>query len=272
MVGVGRRDIAALSAWIGRLSPRARLLAAAGLAALAALIAWAVLNAQQEARLLRADPDALTTDAAATRLALGPGRATFRQNCASCHGPSGQGHPSWGVPNLTDKDWLYGEGHVSDIENVVRYGIRAQNSRTWRLADMPAFGRPQPYPREPAIKPLSPGDIGDVMQFLKSLRGAQADGDAAQRGAKIFADRGGCYDCHARDGRGDPAIGAPNLTDDIWLYGDGSDPWIYRSIAFGRGGVCPAWFDRMSPIKIREVALYVFSLSNGGSPPKPSLP
>ena len=122
------------------------------------------------------------------------------------------------------------------------------------------------------MKPLKPRDIDDVMQFLRSLQGLKFDLQAATRGSVIYSDRGGCYVCHARDARGDGAIGAPNLTDAVWLYGDGSKPWIYNSIAYGRAGVCPAWFDRLRPAQIRALSLYVYSLSHGSAQPKPSLP
>jgi cytochrome c oxidase cbb3-type subunit 3 len=271
MVSVSRRDIAVFSAWIGKLSLRARVVAGGGLALSLILIVWALLNARGEARLLRAEPNAIPADAAMTRFAVARGHALYEAHCVSCHGAKGQGHYAMGVPNLTDNDWLYGEGDVSDIETVVQYGIRASNGRTLRLADMPAFAHAQPYAREPAIKPLSPGDIGDVMQFLRLLQELPADPAAATRGEAIFADRGGCYDCHSRDGRGDPAIGAPNLTDAIWLYGDGSAKWIFDTIANGRAGVCPGWSGRLGRAQIREVSLYVYSLSHGRSQPKPSL-
>ena len=271
MAGIGRGDIDAISRLIGRLSVRTRLLSLAGLAVVALLILGAVLTGQQNARLVRLDPDVAPANPALMQFAVERGRGVFKQNCARCHGPEGQGRHDLGAANLTDKDWLYGQGDVSDIETVVLYGIRAPNSRTWKLADMPAFARARPYAREPAIKPLSPGDINDLMQFLRSLQGGQADPAAAARGALIYSDRGGCYDCHTEDGRGNEAIGAPNLADAIWLYGDGSSKWIYDSIAHGRAGVCPAWFDRLSPVQIREVSLYVYSLSHGSSQPKPSL-
>lgn len=272
MVGVSRSDMAAVARWFGGLSARLRVLILAGLVLGAAGLTWAVLGAQQDARLVRADADSLPARPALMHYAVDRGRGLFKSRCASCHGPNGQGRYTLGAANLTDKDWLYGDGQVSDIETVVLYGIRAPNGRTWKLADMPAFGTPRPYAREAAIKPLSPGDIRDVIQFLHSVAGKPADVVAATRGAGLFAGRGGCYDCHAGDARGDPAIGGPNLADDIWLYGDGADKWIFDSIAKGRAGVCPAWAERLSPVKIREVSLYVYSLSHGGAQPKPSLP
>ncbi len=272
MVGVSRRDIAAAARWFGGLSARTRGVILAVLAVAALGLTWVVLNARQEARLVRVDADSLPAQPALMRYAVDRGRGLFQSRCASCHGSDGQGRHTLGAANLTDKDWLYGEGEVSDIETVVLYGIRAPNGRTWKLADMPAFGTAKPYAREAAIKPLSPGDIRDVIQYLHSAAGKPADVLAATRGAGLFAGRGGCYDCHGGDARGDPAIGGPNLVDDTWLYGDGSDQWIYASISQGRAGMCPAWADRLSPAKIREVSLYVYSLSHGSAQPKPSLP
>jgi cbb3-type cytochrome c oxidase subunit III len=272
MVGVSGRDIRAVVSWIGGLGLLRRLMLGGGVAIVAALTAWAVITAGQDARLVRADPDALPQDPALMRFAAGRGRGLFMNHCASCHGRDARGHYTLGVPNLTDADWLYGTGEVSDIETVVQYGIRDRNSRTWKLADMPAFAKPVPYAREPAIKPLSPSDITDMIQYLRFREGRPADRDAADRGAALYANRGGCYDCHGGDARGDASIGAPDLTDAVWLYGDGSDKWIYDSIAFGRGGVCPAWFNRLNAVQIRQLAVYVYSLSHGNAKPEPSAP
>jgi cytochrome c oxidase cbb3-type subunit 3 len=272
MIGPSPRAIAALGRRIAGLSTRAKLGLAVFTLVLIGLIAWAVVNAEQDARLVRADPDAVPADTAMMAFATGRGHGVFEQHCAVCHGAKGQGDASLGAANLTDRDWLYGEGAVSDIETVVLYGIRAPNSKTWRLVDMPAFAHNLPYAREPAIKPLTPGDINDLIQYLHAAESRPADGASAQRGAQIFADRGACYDCHGRDARGDDSIGAPNLTDRIWLYGDGSDASIFRTIASGRAGVCPAWVGRLSPAQVRQVALYVYAISHGGLQPKPSLP
>jgi cbb3-type cytochrome c oxidase subunit III len=80
---------------------------------------------------------------------------------------------------------------------------------------------------------------------------------AAARGAALYADKGLCYDCHSRDVQGDQAIGAPNLADGVWLYGDGSRESVFRSIAQGRAGVCPAFERRLSPAALRAVAVFV---------------
>jgi len=215
-----------------------------------------------EARLLRADPDAIAADAGLNRFAIRRGAPIFRARCASCHGDHGEGDPNRGAPDLTDQDWLYGAGEVSDIERVVDYGIRAHNPKSWNLAVMPALATPNPG-GEKGLQPLSPGDIDDVIDFLMQVENRPHDAAGAARGGVIYSTRGACYDCHGADAGGDAAIGAPNLTDRIWLYGDGSRAAIFQSIAHGRQGVCPAWIKTLSPAQIREVALYVHSLSKG---------
>ena len=88
---------------------------------------------------------------------------------------------------------------------------------------------------------------------------------AAERGRLIYAGRGACYDCHSPDARGDSAIGAPNLTDDIWLYG-GTREAIIDTLEHGRGGSCPAWSQRLAARAVRELAVYVHSLSRRAAP------
>jgi cytochrome c oxidase cbb3-type subunit III len=220
-----------------------------------------------ERTLLRADPDALLADSALLRFAADRGRPLFLVHCATCHGISGAGDPLKGVPNLTDGDWLYGTGRVADIEQVIEYGIRSRNSRAWSLAIMPAYARPQPNPADKSIRPLSPGEISDLIEFLFRQQGRAADPAAASRGATLYAGDAGCYDCHSVDVKGDAAIGAPNLADTITLYGDGSRGALYQSIAYGRQGVCPAWIKKLSAAGIRETAVYVYSISHPGEAP-----
>ncbi|HEY0747463.1 MAG TPA: c-type cytochrome [Steroidobacteraceae bacterium] len=216
----------------------------------------------EERRLLRADPNALPTDPALLHFAVSRGEPLFRAHCAACHGVSGAGNPTSGVPNLTDNDWLYGTGRIADIAQVIEYGIRSRNARAWNLAIMPAYARPRPNPSDPHIQPLSPQEISDVVEFLFDRQGRNADAAAAVRGAALFEGEAGCYDCHSTDAKGDSAIGAPDLTDAISLYGDGGRDALFQSIAYGRQGVCPAWIRRMSAAAIIETAVYVYSLSH----------
>jgi cytochrome c oxidase cbb3-type subunit 3 len=242
-----------------------------GLLLLGASIAfvWAAVglaaSSRLEAQLVRSDPDAAAANARLLHFAAARGAGVFKAECASCHGADGKGNTARGVPDLTDADWLYGSGKVRDIEKVAYYGIRAHNPRSWNLAVMPGFARPVPSASE-QLAPLSPGDIAAVTAFLQSRGGQPAGLAAAEAGRRIFAGKGGCYDCHANDAKGDPAIGAPNLVDKIWLYGDGSRQAIFDSIAYGRQGVCPARAGRLSALRLREVSLYVFALSHRSGP------
>lgn len=234
---------------------------------IAVLIGAAVFaeNGYAERKLLRADPEGLPTDAALFGFALSRGAPLFNAHCAACHGANGAGDPATGTPDLTDGDWLYGTGRVGEIEKVIDYGIRSRNARAWNLAIMPAYSRPQPSPQDKAIKALTPGDIDDLVEFLMRAQGRPADAESASRGAASFDGQAGCYDCHSVDAKGDSAIGAPNLTDGITLYGDGSRGALFMSIAYGRQGVCPAWINKLSPAAVRELALYVYSISHPGA-------
>lgn len=251
-----------------RFASRRREFLSAGLLLLLGFAVWELHTSRQEAQFIRIDADTAASNPELLRFARPSGKKRFAQRCAVCHGEKGAGDSRFGYPDLTDPDWLYGQGAASEIETVILNGIRAPHSGTWHLADMPAYASEHPYPREPVIQPLTPGAIGDLVQYLRAVRGQSADGDAAQRGSQGFRDAG-CYDCHGANAAGDAAIGAPNLADNIWLYGDGTDQSVYNSISRGRAGVCPAWSDRLDAIQIRELALYVYSLShpsNGAQP------
>jgi cytochrome c oxidase cbb3-type subunit 3 len=237
------------------------------LAAWACLMAAVLVHMSTLAdRLLRADPSALPGNNALMSFARDRGKGLYGAHCARCHGLEGQGDPGRGVPILSDGDWLYGTGSVSDIEQIIKYGIRSYHPKTWNLAIMPAYATPRPSARDSKIPSLSPENIRDLVEFLIREQGQNADGAAAARGAELFAGAGGCFDCHAADAKGDPAIGAPNLTDRITLYGDGSRESLSMSISYGRHGMCPAWVGRIGPAGIREVAVFVYSLSHPRGP------
>jgi cytochrome c oxidase cbb3-type subunit III len=221
-----------------------------------------VSGGRMEARLLRADPNSIPANAALMDFAVRRGKALFESHCVNCHGLGGRGDSTRGIPDLTDNDWLYGTGLVTDIEPIIEFGIRSRHPRAWNLAIMPAFARAQPNPRDIKMPPLSPAQIRDVVEFLLLEQGREADAAAAARGAQVYSGQGGCYDCHAADLKGDATIGAPNLTDRITLYGDGSRHSLFMSIAYGRQGMCPAWVKQIHPAGVRELALYVYSLSH----------
>lgn len=210
-----------------------------------------------EARFLTASADGIPSDLILTRYALARGPAAYRENCATCHGDKMQGDRHRGIPNLVDEDWLYGAGRVSEIERIVLYGIRSGNSKGLDLASMPAFANRQPY-RRYEIAPLLPREIDDITAYVLAFQHPVADA-AVERGSTLFtsSERGGCWDCHGEDAKGDPAIGAPDLTDMHWLTGDGSRESIYDAVAYGLSGSCPAWITKLSPATVRSLAVYV---------------
>jgi cytochrome c oxidase cbb3-type subunit 3 len=233
--------------------------------ALLALIAIGVRIADGNAmrvRFLKAAPDSIPADAELTRYARSRGESAYQEHCAACHGAKFQGDHLRNIPNLSDNSWLYGSGRVSEIERIVMYGIRSGNSKGWDLASMPAYATREPYKRY-KILPLLPREIEDVTAFVLAFQKPPADAAAVERGAQVFrgAEKGVCWDCHGEDARGDTAIGAPDLTDNSWLSGDGSAQSIHDSIAFGLAGSCPAWMSRLSPATIRVLAVYVHSIS-----------
>jgi cytochrome c oxidase cbb3-type subunit 3 len=175
------------------------------------------------------------------------GAAAFADNCGPCHGKGAQG--AVGYPNLNDDDWLWG-GSPDAIERTITHGIRSGDAETRDMA-MPKFG---------LDGILRPAEIADTAQYVLSLSGHATDQAAAERGAKHFADN--CVACHGEKGTGNQELGAPNLTDNIWLYG-GKATDVEKSIQTGRGGVMPYWVGRLDPVTIKMLAAYVHSLGGG---------
>jgi cytochrome c oxidase cbb3-type subunit 3 len=219
------------------------------------------------ARFLMESADSIVADPELMRFAMSRGPSAYVEHCASCHGAHREGDPKSGVPSLADSEWLYGTGRVAEIERVVLYGIRSGNSKGWDLAHMPAFATPHPYNLY-AIPPLAPAAIADVTTYVLSFQQPQKDAVAVERGNRIFHDPSGgnCVDCHGPDGKGDSAIGAPDLTDAIWLTGDGSRQSIEDTIARGLTGHCPSWVTQLSPVTIRAIAVYVHATAAVATP------
>jgi cytochrome c oxidase cbb3-type subunit 3 len=172
--------------------------------------------------------------------AMAIGQRLFLNSCAQCHASDGGG--SRGFPNLTDKDWLWG-GTPEAIKQTIAEG---------RSGVMPPWG--------PAI-----GDEGvkNVTAYLMQLSGNAYDSLRAYSGREIYAKT--CVACHGADGKGNQALGAPNLSDKIWLYGSGEA--IQESISRGRNGQMPAHKDLLSPEKIHLLTAYVYSLGGAQAPP-----
>jgi cytochrome c oxidase cbb3-type subunit 3 len=187
-------------------------------------------------------------DPALLALARARGKTVFGDNCAPCHGSGGAG--AKGYPNLNDDDWLWG-GTLDQIMQTIQFGARSGHAKTHESA-MLAFGK------EGVLKTEQ---IVTVANYVRSLSGlSTSQGYDAAAGAKIFAEN--CAACHGDAGKGNQELGAPDLTDKIWLYGS-DEPAIIETIANGRSGVMPAWVERLDPATIKAMAVYVHSLGGG---------
>lgn len=162
------------------------------------------------------------------------GQRLYLQNCAQCHGSDARG--STGFPNLTDNDWLYG-GKAETIKLTLMHG---------RKAAMPAWEQM-----------LGEQGITEVASYVLSLSGRRVNLLEAKAGKERFAV---CSACHGAEGKGNLAMGAPNLTDTIWLYG-GSRKAVEDTLRYGRNGVMPAWGTVLGEDKVNLLAAYVYSLS-----------
>jgi cytochrome c oxidase cbb3-type subunit 3 len=176
----------------------------------------------------------------ADRVAQQVGRRLFINNCSSCHGITAEG--GFGFPNLTDNEWIWGGG-FDDIKRTILNG---------RIAVMPPWGAA-----------LGDEGVNDVTQYTLSLAGLDHDPDhdpdAATRGKTRYDTL--CVACHGPDGAGNPMLGAPNLSNDIWLYGRSADE-IAFTIRNGRNGNMPGFADVLGEQKAHILAGYVDGLSN----------
>nr|CRH06233.1 cytochrome-c oxidase fixP chain [Candidatus Magnetococcus massalia] len=190
------------------------------------------------------------------------GKAIFGDYCAPCHGRAGSNNAE-GFPVLNDDDWIYG-GTLAQITETIDNG---------RAGAMPAH-------LESAGGSFSDAQVNDLTEYVLKLSGQNNDGASATRGAALFNGDAGCSACHGENGKGslgntydgeeiDAGVGAPNLTDMIWLYG-GSRDKIYETIAKGRNGKMPAWGEgfedlgrQLTPLDIKKLAIYVHSLGGG---------
>ena len=203
---------------------------------------WRDRIAETELADIRSDPDLLA-------FALASGAANFALNCSQCHGAGAAGNTG-GFPNLNDDDWIWG-GDLDAIYTTISHGIRNEADEDARLSMMPAFG---------AEELLEPAEIKDVAQHVLSLSGRAEDAAAAERGAAVF--EGNCAACHGEEGLGVQELGAPNLADAIWLYGDQAEN-IVAQVHNPRHGVMPPWLDRLGETAVKELAIYVHSLGGG---------
>jgi cytochrome c oxidase cbb3-type subunit 3 len=206
------------------------------------------LRGPMVAKLTAAPLADVEKDNALLDFSLAYGRAAFRENCAPCHGAGGGG--AIGYPNLIDDDWLWG-GTADAISTTITHGIRNDDEDS-RQSQMPAFGK------EGTLKPA---EIQNVAAYVRSLSALDVPADAdLAAGAKLFADN--CASCHGAEAKGNRDIGAPNLTDAVWLYGS-SQQAVVTTITNARNSSMPSWSRRLDPTTIKALTLYVHSLGGG---------
>lgn len=187
-------------------------------------------------------------DPALLALARARGKTVFADNCAPCHGTGAAG--AKGYPNLNDDDWLWGAS-LDQIAQTIQFGARSGHPKTHE-GQMLAFGRDGVLKKD---------EIVTVANYVRSLSGlSTAPGYDAAAGKKIFAEN--CVSCHGDDAKGNQELGAPNLTDRIWLYGS-DEATLVETITNGRAGVMPAWSGRLDPVTIKALTVYVHSLGGG---------
>lgn len=220
-----------------------------GLGTFAGKFGWTQINEYQDemkkgeeqiapvyARFAPMTTEQLAGDASAMAI----GERLFMNNCAQCHGSDARG--SKGFPNLTDGDWLYG-GAPEQISETIHKG---------RVGVMP--------PMADAVG--SPNDVRNVAHYVLSLSGSPHDSVRASLGKSNFA---ACAACHGMDGKGNQALGAPNLTDDVWLHGWG-EAAITAMINNGKTNEMPAQADKLNEQQLRVLTAFVWGKSNLPTP------
>jgi cytochrome c oxidase cbb3-type subunit 3 len=186
---------------------------------------------------IRKDPELLN-------FAIAGGRSAFQTNCMQCHGAGGAGGN--GFPTLVDDDWLWG-GKIDQIYQTIQHGVRNTDEKS-RQTLMPRFG---------VDGILTASQVGAVTDHVLSLSG---HGQPSAEGAKVFKEQ--CVTCHQADGKGNQEMGAPDLTDGIWLYG-GDRASVFQSIFYARNGSMPSWGQRLDEATLKMLAVYVHALGGG---------
>jgi cytochrome c oxidase cbb3-type subunit 3 len=176
---------------------------------------------------------------AADKDATGLGHRLYQDNCAACHGMQGKGNHTVGAPDLTDADWLYG----GDAETILA------SINDGRNGAMP-----------PLLGALGHNGVNEVAAYVVSMHGTQVPPEWAAAGKVRF--QALCAACHGPEGHGNPALGAPNLFDDAWLYASNIES-IVETVSNGRSGVMPAWRQRLSADDVRLTAAWVLAQSAG---------
>jgi cytochrome c oxidase cbb3-type subunit 3 len=194
------------------------------------------------------DYAAIQADPALMQSIRESGRTLFTDNCAVCHGGKATGGP--GYPQLTGASWIWG-GTPEMVAETLRVGINSGHPEA-RTSQMLAFGRDQM---------LSRADVENVTTYVQSLSqpalATPANAKALAAGKEAYI--ANCVSCHGENGKGNAELGAPDLTDQFWIYG-GDRQSIFTSIFNGRQGLMPSWEGRLSPLERKILALYVVDI------------
>ncbi|MGP9831043.1 cytochrome-c oxidase, cbb3-type subunit III [Marinobacter sp. NSM] len=218
-----------------------------GLGNFKGILGWTSAN-QWEAEVAKADArygeiyaqfgDTPIPELAKNEDAMKIGQRLYANNCSVCHGTAARGQV--GFPNLTDDDWLWGGEPDQILHSLVK----------GRQGNMPAKG---------VMPNMTSRQVDQVVNYVLAFSGRERDAEAAEAGAAVFQQA--CAACHGSDGTGMTAMGAPNLTDNIWLYGSTYE-WIRETVEYGRQNEMPAQEGRLTADQIQILAAYVYSLSN----------
>ncbi|MGF1500882.1 MAG: cytochrome-c oxidase, cbb3-type subunit III [Paracoccaceae bacterium] len=198
------------------------------------------------------DIEDVAADADLAQFARAGGESIFAAYCSQCHGRGAAGVQAAGYPNLLDDDWLWG-GSLEAIRYTISHGIRNEQDIDARFGEMPAFDW------------MEDAQIALLAQHVRALAGLA---ERTEEGERLYLEDAGCNACHGDDGKGNPDLGAPNLTDAIWLYG-GDEATVIETLVYGRAGVMPAWnleargASGLTDEQITQVAIYVHSLGGG---------
>ncbi len=203
-------------------------------------------NAEISAQLASADLTTLSDNPELLRYASSAGAAVFRNNCSQCHGSGAAGFT--GYPNLLDDDWLWG-GDFDNIEYTIRHGIRNEEDWDARYSVMTAYD-----------EIFTDEEVDATVQYVRQISGQDHDATLAAAAEELFLNN--CAACHGDNGMGNYDLGAPNLTDAIWLYG-GDEASLEETVRYARFGVMPPWGERLSEAEIKAVTAYVHQLGGG---------
>ena len=187
--------------------------------------------------------DDILADEQLRTVAVAAGGAAFKLNCVQCHGSGAEG--SKGFPNLNDDDWLWG-GTADQIQQTVAHGIRFAQDGETRDSVMPPFA-----------DVLDSDQISQVSTFVASLSAPVENVSLIEPGKAVYSEN--CAACHGDNAKGNKEMGAPDLTNAIWLYGSGEEA-IAAQIRAPRVGVMPAWDARLGETTVKELAAFVHSL------------